>query len=196
MRVGSDDKSAVKKGFPSEGESEWGGTDEHSMDSWGQLGSLKEGRDAKDEMYSLTHCPRPLSAIPLINKTPFIPLGGIHLDAKEEKYVLRAWKDRGRDKLCDTHDQMKLSKSQDYLLVQQQMHCHPYCIILSNNQPHCSKPPKTIRKFSNPMDNYTSSAVSLSWSNGSSKARFSFQSVENKNALVSVVSCGIISNPD
>lgn len=54
---------------------------EHSMSSGGQLGSLKGGRGAKDEIYFLIHCPVP---IPLIIKTPFIPLGGITLIPKKK----------------------------------------------------------------------------------------------------------------
>lgn len=72
---------------------EWEGPREkHSMDSGGQLGSLKEGRVAKDDMYSLAHCARPLSAIPWVIQTPFILLGGITLmTKKEDKFFVHEW---------------------------------------------------------------------------------------------------------
>lgn len=72
---------------------EWEGPREkHSMDSGGQLGSLKEGRVAKDGMYSRAHCARPLSAIRLVIRTSFILLGGITLTTKkEDKFFVYEW---------------------------------------------------------------------------------------------------------
>lgn len=58
-----------------------GRREEHSMSSGGQLGSLKKGRGTKDEIYSLIHCSVP---IPLIIKTPIIPLRGITLMPKKQ----------------------------------------------------------------------------------------------------------------
>lgn len=89
MRGRLDDEAAIKGSFPSEGKPEWGGAEGHSMGSGGQLGSLKEGRSANDKICSLSLCPGPISVIPLINKIPFIPLGGITLMSKK-KYILCA----------------------------------------------------------------------------------------------------------
>ena len=79
------DKAAGQKGFPSNGSMN---TEEQrtAAGAGGPAGFSEGSRGAKDEVYSLSLCP--LLTTPLINKAPCTPLGGSHLDAKEERHVL------------------------------------------------------------------------------------------------------------
>lgn len=118
-----------------------GRREEHSMSSGGQLGSLKEGRGAKDETYSLIHCPVP---IPLIIKTPVIPLGGITLMPKKKgMFFVHAWTvEEVSCVILMTNWNFQISN----LLVNAAANALSFQLYYIKQSPHCSNPPKILQE--------------------------------------------------
>lgn len=86
----------------------------NSKGSRGQLGSLKESRGAKDEMYPLAHLPKASIRCFFNKQNTLYSLGGITL-MPQNKEMVSALEETGTEvKPRDAQDQMEFPKSQGH----------------------------------------------------------------------------------